>query len=135
MPIVRLDLQIHPANPGVPSKADFEEAILYQSTPAGLSGLIPAGTANVYEPSPRNDHGFKYSWLNGGVAWTVWGHDPIKDAQPGSLSAKDWTFRVKCGGEFLSPVDYGKGQGGRGGPSRWWGGQHADKTHILLEHN
>lgn len=135
MTIIRLDLMINPANAGLPTAVDFENAILYQATPAVLSALIPAGTPNTYVPGPRTTQGFKYEWVNAGVTWTIWGHDAVNGAPVGTIAATDWTFRVKRGNQFLAPVNYGTGQGGLGAPTRWWGGQHAEKTHILLEHN
>lgn len=132
MTILALNGQVNPANAGLPTRQDFENAINMQATPAILSALIPAGTADTYVNGPRTTMGFKYEWLSAGVQWQVWGHDPDSGAQEGTISKTDWTFRVKSGNQFLSPIPIGTGQGGLGAPSRWWGGQHAEKTHILL---
>lgn len=132
MPLIRMDQLIVPARPNAPTAADAEAAILYQATCAALSGLIPAGTANVYVPGPRTAFGFKYEWNGDGADWVVWGHSEDAGAQAGEQAAEDWTCRVKRGNRFLSPIGFGTGQGGLGPASRWWGGQHAERTHILL---
>src|SRR5690606_37916665 len=118
----------------VPTRNDFEQQINYQATPAILSALIPAGTPNTYVPGPRTTRGFRFEWMSAGQLWIVWGHDAVQGAPQGTLAAQEWTFRVKSGNQFLSPIGFGTGQGGLGPVSRWWGGQHAEKTHILLEH-
>ena len=135
MTILQLDLMINPANAAIPTAVDFENGIGTQSTPAILSTLIPAGTLNSYVPGPRTERGFKFEWVSAGVAWKVWGHSAVVDAPVDTIAAKDWTFRVQQGNRFLTPIGFGTGQGGLGPGSRWFGGQHAEKTHILLEHN
>lgn len=133
--MLRLDAMIIPANAAIPTAADFEGQIGLQSTPAVLSGLIPAGTLNTYVPGPRTARGFKFEWLSAGVQWKVWGHSADSGAAVGTIAATEWTFRVQRGNQFLTAIGFGTGQGGVGPPSRWFGGQHADKTHILLEHS
>ena len=135
MTMLQLDAMINPANAGIPTQADFENAIDLHGTPAILSALIPAGTANSYVAGPRTERGFKFEWISAGVTWKVWGHSAVVGAPGGTFAAKDWTFRVQCGNKYLTPTGFGTGAGGVGPPSRWWGGQHAEKTHILLEPN
>jgi hypothetical protein len=135
MTILHIDGMINPANAGIPTAVDFENQIGNQSTPAILSALIPAGTLDSYVPGPRTERGFKYEWQSMGVQWIVWGHSAVLNADVGTIAAKDWTFRVKQANRFLTPIAFGTGQGGLGPATRWWGGQHAEKTHILLEHN
>jgi Bacterial toxin 30 len=133
MTTLRLDQMIVPQRPTVPTRLDFENGILYQATPHILSGLIPQGTPNSYVPGPRTNYGFKFEWTVAGVQWKVWGHDADRGATPGTIAATEWTFRVQSGSQFLAAVGYGTGPGAVGAPSRWWGGAHAEKTHILLE--
>ncbi|GLQ91206.1 polymorphic toxin type 30 domain-containing protein [Dyella acidisoli] len=135
MTMLQLDAMINPSNGGIPTAQDFENQIGTQATPAILSALIPAGTLNSYVPGPRTERGFKYEWVSAGIQWRVWGHSAVTNAPVGTIAAKEWTFRVQQGNKFLTPIAFGTGQGGLGPASRWFGGQHAEKTHILLEHN
>ena len=135
MTLLQLDAMINPANQRIPTAVDFENQISMQATPAILSALIPAGTANSYVPGPRTERGFKFEWLLAGVQWKVWGHSAVANAPAGTIAAKDWTFRVQQGNRFLTPIGFGTGQGGLGPASRWFPGHHAEKTHILLEHS